>query len=123
MTQISVLADAIGARVEIVNAAAGDDAARAAAVTGIDLRAQGIRPGDVFAALPGARAHGASFAGTALERGAVAVLTDKAGRDLVAEATSDPVAVLVHPEPRAADRKSTRLNSSHPSLSRMPSSA
>src|SRR5690606_8047082 len=86
MTQISVLADAIGARVEIVNAAAGDDAARAAAVTGIDLRAQGIRPGDVFAALPGARAHGASFAGTALERGAVAVLTDEAGRDLVAEA-------------------------------------
>ena len=117
MTQISVLADAIGARVEIVNAAAGDDAARAAAVTGIDLRAQGIRPGDVFAALPGARAHGASFAGTALERGAVAVLTDEAGRDLVAEATSDPVAVLVHPEPRAALGAASATVYGHPSRS------
>ncbi|APE09562.1 UDP-N-acetylmuramoyl-L-alanyl-D-glutamate--2,6-diaminopimelate ligase [Rhodococcus pyridinivorans] len=117
MTQISVLADAIGARVEIVNAAAGEDAARAAAITGIDLRAQGIRPGDVFAALPGARAHGASYAGTALERGAVAVLTDEAGRDLVAEATSDSVAVLVHPEPRVALGAASATVYGHPSRS------
>ena len=32
-------------------------------------------------------------------------------------------ATLETPEPKALDRKSTRLNSSHPSRSRMPSSA
>ncbi|MBS9371686.1 UDP-N-acetylmuramoyl-L-alanyl-D-glutamate--2,6-diaminopimelate ligase [Rhodococcus sp. B50] len=115
MTQIAVLADAIGARVEIVNPEAGEDTARTVAVTGIDLRAQGIRPGDVFAALPGAKTHGASFAGTALERGAVAVLTDEAGRDLVAESTSEPVAVLVHPEPRAALGAASATVYGHPS--------
>ncbi|HKS49539.1 MAG TPA: UDP-N-acetylmuramoyl-L-alanyl-D-glutamate--2,6-diaminopimelate ligase, partial [Amycolatopsis sp.] len=31
-------------------------------VTGATLRAQHVLPGDLFAALPGARAHGADFA-------------------------------------------------------------
>ena len=49
------------------------------AVTGVTLRASDVRPGDLFAALPGARAHGADFAAEALARGAVAVLTDPEG--------------------------------------------
>ena len=48
----------------------------ATAVTGVTLRASDVRPGDLFAALPGARAHGADFAAEALARGAAAVLTD-----------------------------------------------
>ncbi|WP_445009113.1 UDP-N-acetylmuramoyl-L-alanyl-D-glutamate--2,6-diaminopimelate ligase [Pseudonocardia hydrocarbonoxydans] len=66
------------------------------AVTGVTLRASDVRPGDLFAALPGSRAHGADFAAAAVAAGAVAVLTDPAG-------ATRPVGVpvLVHPAPRA----------------------
>ncbi|MEV0681333.1 UDP-N-acetylmuramoyl-L-alanyl-D-glutamate--2,6-diaminopimelate ligase [Actinosynnema sp. NPDC050436] len=66
-------------------------------VGGVTLRAQHVRPGDLFAALPGARAHGADFADRALSLGAVAVLTDEVG---AAKLAAD-VPVLVHPDPRA----------------------
>jgi UDP-N-acetylmuramoyl-L-alanyl-D-glutamate--2,6-diaminopimelate ligase len=46
-------------------------------VTGITHVAQAIRPGWVFAALPGAHYHGVEFATQALERGAAAVLSDR----------------------------------------------
>ena len=70
------------------------------AVTGVTLRAHQVRPGDLFAALPGSRAHGADFVADALAAGAAAVLTDPAGagRAAVAEA---PVPVLLHDHPRA----------------------
>jgi UDP-N-acetylmuramoyl-L-alanyl-D-glutamate--2,6-diaminopimelate ligase len=66
-------------------------------ITGITLRAGDVRAGDLFAALPGSRVHGADFAGAALAAGAAAVLTDAdgAGRpELVG------VPVLVHERPR-----------------------
>jgi UDP-N-acetylmuramoyl-L-alanyl-D-glutamate--2,6-diaminopimelate ligase len=68
-------------------------------VTGVTLRAQDARPGDLFAALPGARAHGADFAGPALAAGAAAVLTDAPGaaRPALADAA---VPVLVTDDPR-----------------------
>ncbi len=112
VTRIGDLAAAIGAELSSVGdgAPAGDTA-----VTGIDLRAQGVRPGDVFAALPGARAHGASFAAEALERGAVAVLTDAAGRDLVAEVGTTSVPVLVHPDPRSVLGAASATVYGHPS--------
>ncbi len=65
-------------------------------VTGATLRAQHVRAGDLFAALPGTRAHGADFADQAVAGGAVAVLTDAAGAAKVRD-----VPVLVHPDPRA----------------------
>ncbi|MCY7344131.1 MAG: UDP-N-acetylmuramoyl-L-alanyl-D-glutamate--2,6-diaminopimelate ligase [Pseudonocardia sp.] len=71
--------------------------AGAPAVTGITLRASDARPGDLFCALPGARAHGADFGGAAVAAGAVAVLTDTAGATRSAPAG---VPVLVHPRPR-----------------------
>jgi UDP-N-acetylmuramoyl-L-alanyl-D-glutamate--2,6-diaminopimelate ligase len=43
-----------------------------------------VRPGDVFAALPGATGHGASFAAAAQAAGAVALLTDRRGAELAA---------------------------------------
>ncbi|HEX4224664.1 MAG TPA: Mur ligase domain-containing protein, partial [Pseudonocardiaceae bacterium] len=69
-------------------------------VYGITQRAQHVRAGDLFAALPGANTHGADFAQAALAAGAAAVLTDAAGaaRPALQAAT---VPVLVLPDPRA----------------------
>ncbi len=65
-------------------------------LTGVSLSSQRIRAGDLYAALPGARAHGADFAADALEAGAVAVLTDPAG----AERVPAGVPLLVTEDPR-----------------------
>ncbi|MCO1655888.1 UDP-N-acetylmuramoyl-L-alanyl-D-glutamate--2,6-diaminopimelate ligase [Pseudonocardia sp. S2-4] len=81
---------------------AGDTAAPVAVpaveVGGVTLRAAEVRPGDLFAALSGARAHGADFADVAVAAGCAAVLTDPAGATRPALAG---VPVLVHPDPRA----------------------
>ena len=70
-------------------------------VTGVDLRAQSILDGDLFAALAGSTAHGASFAGDAIERGAVAIFTDSAGLEILQRQFPVlPVPVLVHDRPR-----------------------
>ena len=45
-------------------------------VTGVSLSSQRVLPGDLYAALPGTRAHGIDFAADAVAAGAVAVLTD-----------------------------------------------
>jgi UDP-N-acetylmuramoyl-L-alanyl-D-glutamate--2,6-diaminopimelate ligase len=66
-------------------------------VTGISLGSSRVLAGDLYAALPGARAHGASYAAEAIERGAVAVLTDADGAGMLADA---PVPVLVVESPR-----------------------
>ncbi|MFD9892318.1 UDP-N-acetylmuramoyl-L-alanyl-D-glutamate--2,6-diaminopimelate ligase [Amycolatopsis sp. NPDC059027] len=69
-------------------------------VTGTTLRAQHVLPGDLFAALPGARAHGADFSDQAVAGGAAAVLTDEQGAARPALRDAG-VPVLVHPDPRA----------------------
>lgn len=65
-------------------------------VTGITLSSQRVRPGDLYVALPGARAHGMDFADQARAGGAVAVLTDRAGfgRGGADLGVDDPRAVL-----------------------------
>lgn len=68
------------------------------AITGVTLRAQDVLPGDLFAALPGSSTHGARYAAEAIERGAVAVLTDAAGAEMAGPAI---VPTLVHPAPRS----------------------
>ena len=67
--------------------------------TGATLRAQHVLPGDLFAALPGARVHGADFADAAISAGAVAVLTDEAGAARPAIRDSG-IPVLLHDDPR-----------------------
>jgi UDP-N-acetylmuramoyl-L-alanyl-D-glutamate--2,6-diaminopimelate ligase len=67
-------------------------------VTGITLSSRTVRPGDLYAALPGARTHGAEFVGQAAAAGAVAVLTDPTG---AARARATRLPVLVVPDPRA----------------------
>ncbi|MDP9117390.1 MAG: UDP-N-acetylmuramoyl-L-alanyl-D-glutamate--2,6-diaminopimelate ligase [Actinomycetota bacterium] len=66
-------------------------------VTGITASSKHIRQGDLFAALPGRSGHGARFADRAMDEGAVAVLTDPAGRALVDARTP----MLVVPDVRA----------------------
>ena len=55
-------------------------------VTGVTHASGEVRPGDLYAALPGANRHGAEFAAGAAAAGAVAVLTDPAGRERAAAA-------------------------------------
>ena len=69
-------------------------------VTGVTLDSRTVRPGDLYAALPGANVHGARFVGAATGLGAVAVLTDPAGAALLTRGEIT-VPVLVVPEPRA----------------------
>lgn len=69
-----------------------------AEVTGITHDSRAVRPGDLYAALPGARAHGADFVTQAAGLGAVAVLTDPAGAERVAAAG---LPALVVDDPRA----------------------
>ncbi|MFJ8307690.1 MULTISPECIES: UDP-N-acetylmuramoyl-L-alanyl-D-glutamate--2,6-diaminopimelate ligase [unclassified Streptomyces] len=71
-------------------------------VTGITHDSRAVRPGDLYAALPGARLHGADFAAQAASLGAVAVLTDPAGRDRAA-ATGLPVLVAGDPRGRMGE--------------------
>ncbi len=96
----------LGAVAELVSpvtvaasAGAGGDTLPDIQVTGVTLRGQDARTGDLFAALPGAQSHGGRYAAEAVAAGAVAVLTDQAG---VAEIGGPlDVPVLVHPDPRA----------------------
>jgi UDP-N-acetylmuramoyl-L-alanyl-D-glutamate--2,6-diaminopimelate ligase len=82
-------------------------------VTGVTLRGQDARPGDLFAALPGTSAHGASFAGEAVARGAVAVVTDGAGAAAIEHAPGVPV--LIHPDPRSVLGEVAAAVYGHPS--------
>lgn len=74
--------------------------AEPAVVTGVTHASTDVRPGDLYAALPGSRRHGAEFVGQAANAGATAVLTDPAGAPAAAVAglpaliVADPRAVL-----------------------------
>ncbi len=52
-------------------------------VRGLTLSSRSVQKGDMYAALPGTRTHGAEFAADAAGRGAVAALTDPRGADRV----------------------------------------
>ncbi len=65
-------------------------------VTGISMNTGDLRPGDLFVAMPGKKTHGAMFISKAIELGAVAVVTDSAGKDLIGE-TAIPLMVLELP--------------------------
>ncbi|MEX1209507.1 MAG: UDP-N-acetylmuramoyl-L-alanyl-D-glutamate--2,6-diaminopimelate ligase [Candidatus Nanopelagicales bacterium] len=66
------------------------------AVTGVTHDSRAVREGDLFAALPGEHAHGATYAEQARARGAVAVLTDAAGVEII-RASGLPVLVAADP--------------------------
>lgn len=86
-------------------------------ITGVTLRGQESVPGDLFAALPGSSSHGAAFAGDAVQRGAVAILTDADGLAVIHGGLGEPtpVPVLVHPNPRAVLGELASAVYGHPS--------
>ncbi len=67
-------------------------------VSGVTVASSDARPGDLFVAVPGLKVHGARYAAQAVAQGAVAVLTDEAGR---ADAAATGVPVLLASDPRA----------------------
>jgi UDP-N-acetylmuramoyl-L-alanyl-D-glutamate--2,6-diaminopimelate ligase len=67
-------------------------------VTGVTHASGEVHPGDLYAALPGSRRHGAEFVPAAAAAGAVAVLTDPEG---AAAAAAAGLPALVVPDPRA----------------------
>ncbi|OEJ31631.1 UDP-N-acetylmuramoyl-L-alanyl-D-glutamate--2,6-diaminopimelate ligase [Streptomyces subrutilus] len=78
----------------------------AAQITGITHDSRAVRPGDLYAALPGARTHGADFAAQAAGLGAAAVLTDPAGAERAA-ATGLPVLTVADPRGRMGELAAT----------------
>ncbi|WP_079042095.1 UDP-N-acetylmuramoyl-L-alanyl-D-glutamate--2,6-diaminopimelate ligase [Streptomyces aureus] len=80
----------------------GVDAPGTAEISGITHDSRAVRPGDVYAALPGARAHGADFVAQAAGLGAAAILTDPTGSERAA-ATGLPVLVVEDPRGRMGE--------------------
>nr|WP_062342729.1 UDP-N-acetylmuramoyl-L-alanyl-D-glutamate--2,6-diaminopimelate ligase [Herbidospora sakaeratensis] len=67
-------------------------------VTGVTIDSRRVRRGDLYVAIQGKTAHGATFSSAAMGAGASAILTDHEGAEMAAE-TGLPVFVL--PDPRA----------------------
>ncbi len=71
-------------------------------VSGISMNTADLRPGDLFVAMPGLKTHGARFVNKAVSYGAVAVITDQAGVELL-DGVSVPVLVLENPRAQLGD--------------------
>lgn len=69
-------------------------------LSGITLDSRRVLPGDLYAALPGFRTHGARFAPEALAAGAAAVLTDPEGAAILGGLGPLTIPVLVVADPR-----------------------
>lgn len=70
-------------------------------ITGIAVDSRAVRPGYLFAALPGRKVHGAEFIQYALRQGAVAVVTDAQGAQIAgALMTGAGTALIVTDAPR-----------------------
>lgn len=95
-TPLAELADQLGASAP----------ASSAEVTGITHDSRAVRPGDLYAALPGARLHGADYVTQAAGLGAVGVLTDPSGAERAA-ATGLPVLVVDDPRGRMGELAAT----------------
>ncbi|MFE5590561.1 UDP-N-acetylmuramoyl-L-alanyl-D-glutamate--2,6-diaminopimelate ligase [Streptomyces sp. NPDC056549] len=80
----------------------GADVSGTAEISGITHDSRAVRPGDLYAALPGARTHGADFVAQAAGLGAVAILTDPAGAERAA-ATGLPVLAVENPRGRMGE--------------------
>jgi len=71
-------------------------------LTGVTLDSRQVLAGDLYAALPGEHTHGAAYCDQAVAAGAIAILTDPAGRDRAAR-TGVPVFVVSAPRDRLGD--------------------
>lgn len=71
-------------------------------VTGISMNTNDLRAGDLFVAMPGLKTHGAKFLAKALELGAAAVITDRAGLEF-ADGLEVPLLQLEQPRLHLGD--------------------
>ena len=67
-------------------------------LTGISMNTGDLRQGDLFVAMPGKKTHGAYFVPKAIELGAVAIVTDRAGSEIIGECA---LPILLQENPRA----------------------
>jgi UDP-N-acetylmuramoyl-L-alanyl-D-glutamate--2,6-diaminopimelate ligase len=65
-------------------------------ITGVTLSTGDLHPGDLYVGIRGQNSHGASYAATAREGGAVAILTDEEGAAIAAE-VGLPIVVVASP--------------------------
>ncbi|KEO51486.1 UDP-N-acetylmuramoyl-L-alanyl-D-glutamate--2,6-diaminopimelate ligase [Thioclava pacifica] len=73
------------------------------AISGLSVDSRQVKPGHLFAALPGTKIHGAEFIPYALRMGAAAVLTDRAGEPIARAALEGTdTAIVVTENPRQA---------------------
>lgn len=72
-------------------------------ITGLAVDSRQVKDGYLFAALPGAQVHGATFIQYALRQGAAAILTDAAGAALARDVLgASDAALVVAEDPRQA---------------------
>ncbi|MGR3364351.1 MAG: UDP-N-acetylmuramoyl-L-alanyl-D-glutamate--2,6-diaminopimelate ligase [Maritimibacter harenae] len=72
-------------------------------ITGLSVDSRNVEPGHLFAALPGAKMHGAEFIQYALRMDAAAILTDPEGARIAADVLAESdAALVVTQDPRAA---------------------
>jgi UDP-N-acetylmuramoyl-L-alanyl-D-glutamate--2,6-diaminopimelate ligase len=76
--------------------------ASAVRLTGISMNTGDLRPGDLFVAMPGKKTHGANFVAKATELGAVAIVTDQVGAELIG-ASDLPILLLENPRAHLGD--------------------
>ena len=70
-------------------------------VTGVAMDSRLVRPGDIYLAAAGANVHGAKFTASVIAAGAVAVVTDAVGAELIASSSQPAtVPIVVVAEPR-----------------------
>ncbi|WP_095588895.1 UDP-N-acetylmuramoyl-L-alanyl-D-glutamate--2,6-diaminopimelate ligase [Actibacterium ureilyticum] len=76
---------------------------REVAITGLSVDSRLVKPGHLFAALPGTKVHGGEFIQYALRMDAAAILTDAEGaRIAAAELDASDAALIVAEDPRQA---------------------
>lgn len=76
---------------------------REARITGLAVDSRQVKPGFLFAALPGSTVHGGDFIQYALRMGAAAILTDREGAELAkAELAASEAALVLAEDPRQA---------------------
>lgn len=68
---------------------------RDVAITGLSVDSRAVKPGHLFAALPGSQVHGGEFIQFALRMEAAAILTDPEGAEIARRELADSDAVLI----------------------------
>ena len=91
---------------------------REAEITGLAVDSREVKPGFLFAALPGSKVHGAEFIEYALRMRAAAILTDADGAIIAADhLVSTDAAVIVAEDPRQALAQTASLwFGAHPTI-------